>query len=214
MIKSYSTAAPLIATIVAALGAAAAPPSARAADFDYYLMALSWSPSWCAAEGDERAEQCAPDRALGFVLHGLWPQFEEGWPEHCDSPHSDPSRRDTEAMADVMGSGGLAWRQWRKHGRCTGLSADDYFALSRAAFASVERPHPAESATAAEVEAVFVAANPGLGAEELVVTCREGFVREVRVCLTPALEPRRCGADVERGACRARGALEAPRPPR
>ncbi len=116
--------------LIAALFLTAA-PQAHAADFDYYLLALSWSPSWCATADDDAAEQCAPGRDLGFVLHGLWPQHEVGWPEYCDAAARDPSRRQTAAMADVMGSGGLAWAQWKKHGRCTGLSAEDYFALSR-----------------------------------------------------------------------------------
>ena len=37
-------------------------------------------------------------------------------------------------MADIMGSGGSAWHQWKKHGRCSGLSPDDFFALSREAY--------------------------------------------------------------------------------
>lgn len=47
----------------------------RAGDFDYYVLSLSWSPTWCALEGDERGSpQCDADRDLGWVLHGLWPQ--------------------------------------------------------------------------------------------------------------------------------------------
>jgi len=187
---------------------------AGAADFDYWLLALSWSPSWCAADGRDGAEQCAPERDLGFVMHGLWPQYEEGWPEDCPSPHRDPSRRQTAAMADVMGSGGLAWRQWRKHGRCSGLAAEDYFALARFAFGLAAAPDLAPEMTAAEVEDAFVAANPGLTGDALVATCRDGLLREVRICLTrEALEPRRCGADVARAACRARGPLSLPDPP-
>jgi ribonuclease T2 len=85
-----------------------AAPAAAAQDFDYWLLALSWSPSWCATEGDGDDAQCAPDRDLGFVLHGLWPQYEEGWPEWCGTPHPDPSGRVTAAMTDVTGSPGLA----------------------------------------------------------------------------------------------------------
>ena len=70
----------------------------------------------------------------------------------------------------------------------------------------------ANSLTAAEIEAAFVAANPGLAPEDLVVTCRDGLLREVRICLTRELAPRRCGADVERSACRAAGAIALPPP--
>src|SRR5664279_1823751 len=52
--------------------------------FDYYLMALSWSPSFCETHADE-TEQCG-SKGFGFVLHGLWPQNRDGsWPQHCPS---------------------------------------------------------------------------------------------------------------------------------
>ena len=207
MIKGFSS----MRTAVLLLALLSALP-VRAADFDYYLLALSWSPAWCA-EGDRagEAEQC--DRDLGFILHGLWPQYEDGWPEFCTTGQRDPSRRQTAAMADIMGSGGLAWHQWRKHGRCTGLSAEDYFAIARFAYGLTTLPDLPPRASAAGIEAAFVATNPGLSPEDLIVTCRDGVLREVRICLTTDLAPRPCGADVERGACRIRGTLDAP-PPR
>jgi ribonuclease T2 len=201
MVRGMIAALVLAATVSAPL---------RAGDFDYWLLALSWSPSWCATEARGPAEQCDPARDLGFVLHGLWPQYEDGWPEYCTTPARDPSRRQTAAMADVMGSGGLAWHQWKKHGRCSGLEADAYFDLSRLAFTLTARPDLDPRMTAEEIEDAFLAANPGLEAEHLVVTCRDGLVREVRLCLTRDLAPRTCGADVERGSCRARGALAVP----
>ena len=96
----------------------------RAGDFDYYVLALSWTPSWCALEGDERnSPQCDPGQGYGFTLHGLWPQYEEGWPSFCPTSERPATRGETGAMVDIMGSSGLAWHQWRKHGTCTGLSA-------------------------------------------------------------------------------------------
>ena len=190
-----------------------AAPAAAAQDFDYWLLALSWSPSWCATEGDGDDAQCAPDRDLGFVLHGLWPQYEEGWPEWCGTPHPDPSGRVTAAMTDVTGSPGLAMHAWRKHGACTGLAPSDYFALSRFAFERAPAPALGARMTPAEVEAAFAKANPALGPDDLVVTCRDGLLREVRVCLDFDLAPRRCGADVLASACRARGPVALPEPP-
>jgi ribonuclease T2 len=114
-------------------------------------------------------------------------------------------------MADIMGSGGLAWYQWRKHGRCTGLPAAEYFRDTRAVFTSLMMPRSRdERLTEAEVEAAFLAANPALRPDGVIVTCRDGLVREVRICLSPGLAPRACGADVLRPACRARGALSLP----
>jgi ribonuclease T2 len=193
-----------------ALGLVLAAPAARAQGFDYYVLALSWTPSWCAAEG-ARDGQCDPERDLGFTLHGLWPQYEEGWPEDCASDAADPSRRETAAMADVMGSGSLAWYQWKKHGRCAGLPSREYFALARRLYGALDLPRPnAGSATAAGLEAAVLDANPALGSDGVIVTCRGGRIAELRLCLTPDGAPRACAADVLADACRQRGPQEMP----
>ncbi len=207
--------------LLALLALAAGPLRAegeRAGDFDYWLLALSWAPAWCAAEGAGRdSAHCDPEAGAGFVLHGLWPQDETGWPSFCRTPHRDPTRAETAAMTDLMGSPGAAWHQWRKHGRCSGLPPDAYFALVRRVMAAVRIPPgftpPARAprATAAEVEAAFLAANPGWRAEMLTVTCREGRVREARLCLDRALRPRRCGPDVIRDCRDGRARLDSGR---
>ena len=112
-------------------------------------------------------------------------------------------------MADIMGSGGLAFYQWKKHGRCSGLSADRYFATARRLFDALDLPAPDDGrATAAEVEAAFLAANPVLAPEAVIVTCGDGRVSEVRICLTREFAPR----DVQRR--RAARRLPGPRPAR
>lgn len=191
----------LILALAAPLRAEGEPAGA----FDYYLLALSWSPNWCALEGAARGSaQCDAGRDLGWVMHGLWPQDERGYPSHCRTGARDPSRAQTAAMADIMGTGGSAWYQWKKHGRCSGLEARDYFALARRAYEGVTRPQVFRdldrdvTLPARVVEEAFLEANPGLGPDMLTVTCRAGHVQEVRICLTRDLEPRRCGADVIR----------------
>ncbi|WP_371155100.1 ribonuclease T [Jannaschia sp. 2305UL9-9] len=176
-----------------------------AGEFDYYVLSLSWSPTWCALEGDDRqSPQCDEGRELGFVLHGLWPQYERGWPSYCQSSRREATRGETRAMADIMGTSGSAWHQWKKHGRCSGLAADDYFDLARLAYDQVTRPAVLRdlgrevTLPAAVVEEAFLEVNEGLDADGITVTCRAGRVQEVRICLTRALEPRRCGADVIR----------------
>lgn len=193
--------------IAAAIGAAISWANASAADtagtFDYYVLALSWSPNWCALEGDARdAPQC--ERDYGWTLHGLWPQYEKGWPDYCQTAKRAPSRRMTGDMADIMGSGGLAWHQWKKHGTCSGLSADDYFKLSRLAYERVTRPAVFRKLDApvrlpaSVVEEAFLKDNPDIAPDGLTVTCRDGYVQEVRICFTRTLEPRPCGADARR----------------
>ncbi|MEL6533529.1 MAG: ribonuclease T2 [Pseudomonadota bacterium] len=188
----------------------------RSGEFDYYVLALSWTPSWCAIEGDDRgAEQCEPDQGYGFTLHGLWPQFETGWPSFCPTSERAPSRSITGGMVDIMGSSGLAWHQWRKHGVCSGLSARDYFDLSRLAYTRVTRPALLRQVErdyrlpASVIEGAFMEENPDLSADMLTVTCREGRIQEVRICLSRELEPRICGADVRRD-CTMQDALFSP----
>jgi ribonuclease T2 len=201
-------------SLVALLAVAAAP--ARAAEFDYYVLALTWTPSWCESDGEpedaRRGGQCDPARDLGFTLHGLWPQDAAGgWPEYCETAARDPGRRETAAMADVMGSGSLAWYQWKKHGRCSGLEPEAYFGAARRVYDALALPAPTSGrATAAAIEAAFLKANPALAADGVIVTCGGGQLREVRVCLTPELAPRACGRDGVEDACRTRGPLEVP----
>lgn len=188
----------------------------RAGEFDYYVLALSWTPTWCAIEGDARGStQCDPGQGYGFTMHGLWPQFEQGWPSFCPTNERQPSRSDTNAMVDIMGSSGLAWHQWRKHGVCSGLSSDNYFALSRLAYSRVNRPELLRQVDqdyrlpASVIEEAFLEANPDLSADMLTVTCRDGRIQEVRICLTRQLEPRECAADVRRD-CTMQDALFSP----
>ncbi|MEM7641194.1 MAG: ribonuclease T2 [Pseudomonadota bacterium] len=204
----------------AALLSPAVPPATaegeRAGEFDYYVLALSWTPTWCALEGDGRgSDQCDPGRGFGFTLHGLWPQYETGWPSYCPTAQRPATRGQTAAMADIMGSSGLAWHQWKKHGSCSGLSAAAYFAVSRAAYGAVERPASIRDVgrevtlPAQVVEEAFLDVNPDLAPDGLTVTCRQGRVQEVRICLTKDLSPRDCGADVVRD-CQLDDALLSP----
>lgn len=169
----------------------------RAGQFDYYVMALSWSAAWCALEGDDRRDpQCDAGRGLTFILHGLWPQNEEGWPSYCRTAARDPSRSQTAAMADIMGGAGLAFYQWKKHGRCSGLSPEAYFATARRAFGGIVIPalfadvDARLTLPASVIEDAFVESNPGLGRDQITVTCKDGLIEEVRLCLTSDLAPR------------------------
>lgn len=192
---------------------ASAEPRSQSGQFDYYVLSLSWSPGWCATDGQGRnSPQCRSGAGFGFILHGLWPQNETGYPRDCRTSAADPSRADTRAMADIMGSDGLAWHEWKAHGRCSGLSAEDYFATARRAYEAIAIPAPLLSPKqdqhlpAAKIEAEFLAANPALRPEEITVTCNGPRIAEVRICLSKDLSPRPCGADAARD-CRAPAAL-------
>lgn len=174
----------------------------HAAPFDFYVLSLSWSPSYCAAEGGNAdPQQCRADRDLGFVVHGLWPQFEEGWPEYCDDDAADPSRGQIDAISDIIPSDSLIRHQWRKHGTCTGLSANAYFETTRAALGEVNLPAMGRRISASSVRTAFLEANGGLPADGLAVTCAGGLLREVRICMTTDLEFRAC-PEVAQRSCR------------
>lgn len=176
-------------------------------DFDFYVLALSWSPSWCEAEGDGRdSAQCDGRRPYAFVVHGLWPQWTRGWPEFCDADNR-PSRRQIEGMLDLLPDPGLVSHQWRKHGSCSGLDPASYFDLIRKARAKIRIP---DAFNAPErwltvdpqaVEESFRLANPGLGPTSIAVTCDQRRLREVRICLTRGLDFTAC-PEVDRRGCR------------
>lgn len=184
--------------------------------FDYYLLSLSWSPAFCLS--DPAAAECSGPRRFGFIAHGLWPQYEKGWPEHCDVHQQVPDDV-VSSISDIMPARGLIYHEWLAHGTCSGLNPTDFFALVRRAYAGISIPaslsgvaHPAERPPGA-IAAEFLHANPKLAAQSIVVTCSRQDVprlREVHICLNRDLNPRACSADAARGACRAATVVVAP----
>lgn len=178
----------------------------RPGDFDYYVMALSWSPTYCADAGQRDGEpQCNGPRPYAFVLHGLWPQHDRGWPEYCRAAGRAWVPQGTiDDMLDIMPSKKLIIREYQKHGTCSGLAADAYYRLSRRAFDTIriperyQRPRDAIRTAPGEVVADFVKANPGLRPEMIAVTC-DRRLRELRICLDRDLKPRPCGANENKG---------------
>ena len=209
----------LLGQLVAALLALTSPAAAetdKPGTFDYYVVSLSWSPNWCLREGDaRRSPQCDQGTGHGWILHGLWPQYHLGYPAFCRSAERPPTRRMTAAMADIMGTPGLAWHQWRKHGVCTGLSAPDYFELSREAYGRVKRPAifrelgRTVKLPARVVEEAFLKANPDMEPDGITITCKAQQIQEVRICLSRTLDPVPCGRGVVRD-CGLKDALFAP----
>jgi ribonuclease T2 len=187
---------------------AKAQPVPLGSGFDFYVLSLSWSPSWCLENDPSgRSQQCAAENDHGFIVHGLWPQNEQGYPEFCRTRESD---RVPEALGrtlfDIMPSMGLIGHEWRKHGSCSGLSQKDYFTVLRAAREKVTIPSTLHSETrqrtnAAEIETSLTAANPGLRNDALAVTCAAGRVDEVRICFNKDLSFRACNA-VDRAGCK------------
>lgn len=172
--------------------------------FDYYLLSLSWSPNYCLTHEDDRA-QCNR-KGLGFVLHGLWPQFDAGdYPQYCRGEQS------LSAPAAALGqtiypSPRLMEHEWQSHGSCSGLDAVSYFKTADRALASLQVPQMLEAPphslmiSGAQIVAEFRSANPRLPENTVTVVCNHGQLSEVRVCLTRELAPRSCGQRV-RSTC-------------
>jgi ribonuclease T2 len=189
-------------------------------EFDFYVLALSWSPGFCELDGgrERNREQCGEGANLRFVVHGLWPQNERGYPSDCGPAGRTPSRIAMEQAQGLFPSEGLARHQWRKHGTCSGSSPSDYFADTRRArekivvppqLAGVERD---QNWTAIDLERAFVAANPGLRTDMMSVACRRGVLQEVRICFTKDLRNFRTCEEVDRSGCRTRDiTVNAPR---
>lgn len=184
---------------------------APAGRFDFYVLSLSWSASWCRTTGERRnARQCDIGRNPGFVLHGLWPQYERGYPSYCTPEGRNPGRAAMDEATRVFPDPGLARHQWQKHGSCAGLSPGAYFEAARRARERIAIPNaliaPERDAnwSVREIERAFVAANPGLRVDMMAVTCRRGALEEVRVCLTRDLRAFRACPEVSRDSCRTR----------
>ncbi|WP_428686797.1 ribonuclease T2 family protein [Roseibium sp.] len=189
----------------------------KAGDFDFYVLALSWSPTYCKQGGkNANPHQCDVRKPFRFVVHGLWPQYERGFPESCPGQPTRIDRRIAREMEDIMPSHNLVFHEWRKHGTCSGLDPEDYFDLTRRAFEKITIPgafarlDKRGKASPATVEKAFHLANPGLDDDEMAVTCDRGELEEVRICLTRDLEFRSCPA-VDRAGCRS-SSLSVPAP--
>ncbi len=175
-------------------------PAGAIGEFDYYLVSLSWSPAYCVAHPQDK-RQCG-DRGFGFVLHGLWPQKSSGgYPEDCPA-NSKPSAATVQRTLAFMPSERLINHEWTKHGSCTGLTADEYFALADRAFAALrvpggfQSPSTSRNLSVEQLLSEFNAANPALPKGSLTLRCSGGELEEVRFCVDLQLNPRSCGAGV------------------
>src|ERR1700678_2991206 len=194
MVKSSVRTAALVALLLFAALPQAPAQDARqneAGQFDFYVLSLSWSPSFCAAAAEREGgraptSQCAA-RPYSFVVHGLWPQYDRGFPEYCQVPAPRLERGIVSSMLDLMPAPRLVFNEWDKHGTCSGLAARDYFDTVRKAREAVKIPaqfgdlQEPLSVTPAVVQDAFIKANPGLSASGMAVECDKKRLTEVRI---------------------------------
>jgi ribonuclease T2 len=163
-----------------------------AAGFDLYLLNLSWSPEYCYAHRE--AAECAAHAT--FVLHGLWPQNNDGsYPENCSSA---PGPNDPGQYSDIYPEPGLLAHEWQAHGSCSGLSADAFFQTARAAFRSVTMPPALQTISSQtsmppdQIVDLFTASNPAIPRASFVVSCGHNYLTAIEVCLDKSLHPVVC----------------------
>jgi len=160
------------------------------------------SPTFC--EDDTRnSDQCSGRRSYGFVAHGLWPQYEKGWPENCNVSARVPDRTVSE-MLPIMPAKGLIFHQWKKHGTCSGLQPEPYFDTVKDAFQAVKIPATFDGLSRTinvkprVIEEAFMEVNPGLTDKMISISCNRKRLREVRVCFDKNLNFRQCSKEVQR----------------
>jgi ribonuclease T2 len=189
-------------------GAKTAGVSASSGRFDFYVLALSWSPGYCATGGDTRSRgQCAPGANPGFVVHGLWPQYAFGYPSNCPGdgflPFSVLSN-----LGGLYPDQGLARHEWRQHGQCSGKPPSAYFSDVRAARDAVvippafKAPREDQTLSPLDVQRAFIAANPRLRPGMMAVTCKRGMLQEARLCFSRDLRDFVACPQVARASCR------------
>ncbi len=182
--------------------------------FDYYTLALSWSPSFCSTPaGRNSQQQCGTKRRFAFVVHGLWPQYNRGWPQFCAKKAPYLPNRLIRSYYDIMPSKRLIINQWKKHGTCSGLKAAEYFSTTRTLFEKIKIPArylvPNQTivTTPAQVTEDFINTNRFLTTNMISVQCgnitRRARLKEVRICFGRDGRPAKCGSNETR-QCRAR----------
>lgn len=204
MLKPLSLALPLLGLFAASAHARATSTADTPGVFDFYVLSLSWSPSYCLANpGDV---QCT-GKGYGFVLHGLWPQYAGNrWPQFCGPVTPLRPQERTQGMA-LFPSPRLLDHEWKKHGTCSGLGARGYLDAADRALAAVAIPtqlEPSANAqrmSASQVKALFQQRNPGIGPNGIAVYCTRHQLAEVRICLSKDLAPVDCGAPLK-GQCK------------
>jgi ribonuclease T2 len=192
--SNRSTQAAPDASSPAATTASASPQTARSAGgFDFYLLNLSWSPEFCRTNSS--AAECSLHPA--FILHGLWPENNNGsYPEKCSTA---PGPADPAQYADIYPDQGLLQHEWLTHGTCSGLGPNAFFSAARAAFHAVKIPASLISLRTPtclppnQILAGFVATNPGISQSSLVLSCGNNYLTAVEVCLDKSFHAVACG---------------------
>ena len=182
------------------------PTTPRFSSFDYFVLSLSWSPDYCASDGQDDPQQCSIGKKLGFVLHGLWPQYNQGYPSDCSTEKLPAAVK--AQFPGLYPNDSLADHEWEKHGTCSGLTPSGYLAYSKQIKESVSIPDEYRSpqspfrTTTSQLIQKFSQMNSGFSAAAFAVNCSSTgrYLKELYVCFSKEGKPIACSAEVQKNA--------------
>jgi ribonuclease T2 len=178
--------------------------ASAASDFDFFLLVRQYSPTLCSSTS------CSKDTVSEFTIHGLWPEYYNGYPSYCtDASFSEKSldgstvdQMNCEWPSFNGGNSGFWSHEWEKHGTCSldvlpteedyfskGLEVNDMYdvnvALTKAGISIVD-------GNEVEASAIQAALNDAYGVNG-VLKCQNGALSEVWMCLDKeTYEPFQC----------------------
>ena len=170
--------------------------------FDYYVLNLSWAPEFChtletlspAERAEKGSEECATPHTS--VLPGLWPQnFDGTYPASCAER---PGPVHPERNLDMTPSLPLLKHEWAKHGTCTTLSPEAFFATARQVYSSVEFPQTFKRLDHEimlrpdEILDMFYKANPSFPEGSFVLSCGHNYLTAIEACFSKEGKPIAC----------------------
>jgi ribonuclease T2 len=180
-------------------------------DFDFYVLSLSWSPDYCAGSNVDDPQQCSLGKKLGFVLHGLWPQYNRGYPADCSNVTLPNDAQ--QKFPNLFPSPKLYTHEWDKHGTCSGLTPQEYLTLAKtlkdaiAIPTAYRTPAKAFRTTSDDLKSAFVAANSAFSEDALAVQCSGSgrYLQELRVCFSREGQPVACSQEIQNDAAKSCG---------
>ncbi len=173
------------------------------------ILSLSWHDVFCETHRGKKECQRSlfSNKEYGFVLHGLWPQPKnraycgvnnklvgadknKQWNRLPELTLSQKTKQGLNSAMPATASG-LEKHEWIKHGTCSGMSQEEYFAkatiytkqFNRSLIASFINANRGKSITIKEIRAL-ADRSFGLGRGDSVdMICDKGLVIEIRLNL-------------------------------
>jgi ribonuclease T2 len=171
------------------------PAAASAQNFDYYVFTLSWAPEFCHENPSNHSDECAADAEAKFVVHGLWPNNNDGSdPQNCPAAPYDPSAV-PQSLREIMPSN-LYPHEWQKHGVCSGMSESEYFqkiaALHQQFVIPIKVTDQDQKIAPSALRKQLAKSNPGWMPSSFSIQDNRNSLVAIRVCMSRSFEPISC----------------------